>query len=98
ASEDVRRQLIDIAASLLEAAPGDLRLQSGVVHVAGVPERKMSIQQITTRMGDFALMGYGFRGPNADGVTVRTWGAQFAEVDVDIETGEITVNKIVACH
>lgn len=98
ASEEVRRQLLDIAASLLEAAPGDLRLESGMVHVAGVPERKMSVRQITTRMGHFALMGHGFRGPNADDVTVRTWGAQFAEVDVDIETGEITVNKIVACH
>ncbi len=98
ASEDVRRHLLDVAASLLEAAPDDLRLQSGIVSVAGVPDRKMSVREITTRMGHFALMGHGFRGPNAEGVTVRTWGAQFAEVDVDIETGEVTVNKIVACH
>jgi len=33
-----------------------------------------------------------------DGVTIRTFGAQFAEVEVDLETGEVAVLKIAACH
>jgi xanthine dehydrogenase YagR molybdenum-binding subunit len=49
-------------------------------------------------MGNFTVMGRGFRGANPDGVTIRTFGVQFAEVDVDPETGEVDVLRIVACH
>ena len=38
------------------------------------------------------------RGPNAEDVTVRTFGAQFAEVEVDIGTGRVRVLRIVAVH
>ena len=38
------------------------------------------------------------RGPNAAGVTVRTFGAQFAEVEVDVGTGAVRVLRIVAVH
>jgi xanthine dehydrogenase YagR molybdenum-binding subunit len=44
------------------------------------------------------LIGKGWRGPNPDDLSVNTWGAQFAEVEVDIETGEVRVVKIVAAH
>jgi xanthine dehydrogenase YagR molybdenum-binding subunit len=40
----------------------------------------------------------GMRGPNAEDVTVRTFGAQFAEVEVDIGTGRVRVLRIVAVH
>jgi xanthine dehydrogenase YagR molybdenum-binding subunit len=38
------------------------------------------------------------RGPNAEQMTVRTFGAQFAEVEVDIGTGEVRARRIVAAH
>jgi xanthine dehydrogenase YagR molybdenum-binding subunit len=98
AAEGVRRQLLDVAASMLEAASGDVRLEAGTVHVVGVPDRRISVREITRGMGNFTLTGHGFRGAIASDVTIRTWGAQFAEVEVDTETGEITVIKIAACH
>jgi CO/xanthine dehydrogenase Mo-binding subunit len=42
--------------------------------------------------------GYGERGPNPKDVTVQTCGAQCAEVEVDVETGEVTVLRVVAAH
>ena len=44
------------------------------------------------------VTGKGMRGPNAEDVTVRTFGAQFAEVEVDLGTGQVRVTRIVAVH
>ncbi len=98
AAEEARRHLIDAAASALEAAATDVRLASGQLHVAGVPDRRISVADLTGRMGNFTIAGRGFRGANPDNVTIRTWGAQFAEVEVDTETGDVAVLKISACH
>lgn len=98
AADEARRHLIDAAASLLEVASRDLRLENGRVFVAGVPDRSITVTDLTKKMGNFTITGRGFRGANPDGVTIRTFGAQFAEVEVDPETGEVTVLKIVACH
>ena len=98
AAEEARRHLIDAAASVLEAAAADVRLEGGHFQVAGVSERKIALNELTRRMGNFTITGRGFRGPNPNDVTVRTWGAQFAEVEVDTETGEVKVLKVVACH
>ena len=83
AAEEARRHLIDAAASVLEAAAADVRLAGGHFQVAGVPERKIAIGELTGRMGNFAITGHGFRAPNPRDVTIRTWGAQFAEDEVD---------------
>lgn len=98
AAEEARRCLIDVAASLLEASAEDIRLEDGRLFVAGVPERGATVAEVTGRMGNFAVAGRGFRGANPDGVTIRTFGAQFAEVEVDPETGEVDVLRIAACH
>jgi len=98
AAEEARRHLLETAASVLEAAPSDIRLEGGSLSVAGVPERKIAVHELTGRMGNFTIAGRGFRGANPDNVTIRTWGVQIAEVEVDPETGEVRVIKITACH
>ena len=49
-------------------------------------------------LGDAQILGTGARGPNPTGMTVLTFGVQVAEVAVDVETGEITVERIAAIH
>jgi xanthine dehydrogenase YagR molybdenum-binding subunit len=98
AAEEARSHLIDAAASWLEVAPQDIRLTAGRFSVAGVRDRGISVMELTGKMGNFTIMGRGFRGANPDGVAFRTWGAQFADVEVDPETGDVAVLKIVACH
>jgi CO/xanthine dehydrogenase Mo-binding subunit len=44
------------------------------------------------------ILGQGARGPNPEGKSVRTFGAQMVEVEVDVETGEVTVVRVVASH
>jgi len=42
------------------------------------------------------VIGKGIRFPNADDLAQKTFSAQFAEVEVDVRTGEIFVERIVA--
>jgi len=49
-------------------------------------------------LGNAQILGAGSRGPNPTGMTVLTFGVQVAEVAVDVETGEVTVERIAAIH
>ena len=49
-------------------------------------------------LGDAQILGKGARGPNPTGMQVLTFGVQVAEVAVDVETGEVTVDRIAAIH
>jgi xanthine dehydrogenase YagR molybdenum-binding subunit len=44
------------------------------------------------------ILGHGARGPNPQDQSVRTFGAQCVEVEVDIDSGEVQVLRIVAAH
>jgi CO/xanthine dehydrogenase Mo-binding subunit len=44
------------------------------------------------------ILGKGARGPNPTGMQVLTFGVQVAEVAVDVETGEIWVERVAAVH
>ncbi len=54
--------------------------------------------RIWSQLDGHEITAKGMRGPNAEDVTVRTFGAQFAEVEVDIGTGAVRVLRIVAVH
>jgi xanthine dehydrogenase YagR molybdenum-binding subunit len=44
------------------------------------------------------IQGHGAREANNKEKSVRTFGAQCVEVEVDIETGEVTILRLVASH
>jgi len=44
------------------------------------------------------IVGHGARGPNPDDRAINTFGAHYAEVEVNVETGQIRVRKVVAVH
>lgn len=98
AAADAREQVLEIAASMLEANPKDVRVRDGEIHVAGSPDRTVSWNAVAEKIGNFTIMGKGFRGPNPGDVKMATFGAQFAEVEVDVETGEVRVLRVVAVH
>jgi xanthine dehydrogenase YagR molybdenum-binding subunit len=50
------------------------------------------------KLGNLQIVGRGSRGPNPPDVAIVTVGAQFAEVEVDVETGVVRVLRIVAVH
>lgn len=107
AAEEVREQLLDTGARQLEARIEDLELQDGFVRVAGVPERRLSIAQILkARYGDsvgsmFGSCNFQVKGGldprTGKGKAAAFWffSACAAEVEVDLETGKVTVLEVV---
>ena len=97
AAEDARSQLLEAASGLLDTTPGRLVARDGVVRVRR-GTRSLTFAEIGKQLADVMIVGHGSRGPNPDETTLSTFGAQFAEVEVDVETGVVRVVKIVAVH
>lgn len=97
AAVDARNALLDAASSLLNAPKDSLDTHDGRVMVRD-SDRSMSFAEITAKLGNVMIQGHGSRGPNPQDAGIVTTGAQFAEVEVDIETGVVRVVKIVAVH
>ena len=98
AAEAAREKLFDAAAQLLEAKPGALESTGGVIRVNTDHERAISFVQIGEKLGDVMIIGQGMRGPNPEKTAMSAFGAHFAEVEVDVETGKVRVLRIVAAH
>lgn len=93
AAEDARLQILETAAERLEADSSDLELVEGRVQVKGDPERAVTLGQIGQMTTAFAaryapVVG---RGAIAARKSAPGFTAQVAEVEVDPDTGEVTV-------
>lgn len=98
AAADVREQLLQVAAAMMEVGAERLRVRNGRVFVASDPSRGMAVEDITQAIAPNTLQGRGSREAEPEGLSARTFGAQFVEVEVDVETGETTVLRVVTAH
>ncbi len=96
AAADARRQILELAsqrygfeANELSLAGGSIVLPDGTRH---------SLTDLVGLLGSSQILGTGARGPNPAGMNAHTFGVQVAEVAVDIETGEVTVDRVAAIH
>lgn len=90
AAEDAKRQMIEIAAQRLE---GELEMVDGEIRVKGSPEKSVTFEKIGRLTTNFAAPYPAIAGRGA--IATRKWAPGFAvqaaEVEVDPETGEVTV-------
>ena len=56
------------------------------------------LEEIVGLLGSGQILGAGARGPNPAGMNVLTFGVQVVEVAVDVETGEVTVERVASIH
>jgi CO/xanthine dehydrogenase Mo-binding subunit len=96
AAADAKRQLIEIAAQRFHLEERVLDLKDG--QIVSSDGSSWPLTEITGLLEDGQILGKGARGPNPAGMQVLTFGVQIAEVAVDVETGEVRVDKIVAIH
>jgi xanthine dehydrogenase YagR molybdenum-binding subunit len=64
----------------------------------GPGTRSASFEEACRLIGDEGLRRSGTRRPNWDGPFGETAGCQFAQVAVDVETGVVRVERVVAVH
>ncbi|HLU34896.1 MAG TPA: xanthine dehydrogenase family protein molybdopterin-binding subunit [Thermomicrobiales bacterium] len=98
AAADIQDQLKTVAANAMEISKDRLSVRDGHVLVDGDASRGMSVKQVMQEIAPNTLRAQGARIPNPDDRAIRTFGAQVAEVEVDTETGEVTVTRVYASH
>lgn len=102
AAQDVRQQILGIAATMLEAAPADLVLEDGRVLVRGAPARAVTIAHVAQAAYDGEHLPPG-QEPGLEATrrftsqgTTFPFGTHVCVVEVDPETGVVRVDRYVA--
>ena len=97
AAEEARDSLFEAAAGMMNTDPADLESRESEIH-AKSSDSCMVFRDVCEKLGDVMINGHGSRGPNPDKTAIAAFGAQFAEVEVDVETGIVRVLRIVSAH
>ena len=104
AADDARQKLFEIAAGELGAKPDDLEAKERRIYIKGHPEKGMPIAEVC-RFG-FQVTGIGIN-PPIDTIRDEKTGkviypfavaAAIAEVEVDIDTGELNVVRLTLAN
>ena len=96
AAADAAHQIIEIAAQRHDREQRSLSLKGG--RIVCSDGGSWPLEEITGLLESGQILGQGSRGPNPAGMRILTFGVQVAEVAVDVETGEVRVDKIAAIH
>jgi xanthine dehydrogenase YagR molybdenum-binding subunit len=97
AAADAKRQIIEIAAQRHHLEEHVLDIKDGVVFSAD-GNLSQPLEQLLEILENSQILGTGGRGPNPTGMSVLTFGVQVVEVAVDVETGEVRVERVAAAH
>jgi CO/xanthine dehydrogenase Mo-binding subunit len=113
ASAQVREQLLKVAATMLEASPGDLKLADGHVQVKGSEEVQVPLAVVALTAlhtsGPIAATGRHISPPVQfdsgcvtgalfTGFSTPTYHVHSAEVEVDPDTGQVTIRRYVVAQ
>ncbi|MGP8079225.1 MAG: xanthine dehydrogenase family protein molybdopterin-binding subunit [Dehalococcoidales bacterium] len=98
AAIDARNQLNEIIGGYLNVPADKVLVQKGKIYLAGEQNSRANTNDVLGQIGNFTILGKGARGPNNPEVAVRTFGAQFAEVEVNTLTGEVKVLRLITVH
>src|ERR1700729_907574 len=102
-ARELKAKVLDFAAGLMEASPQDLLISDGNVWVQGDPDSAMAVSEVARRAaaGQFeAGVGAGFEIEAVFDGGEGGWsgGSHCAIVDVDVETGLVTVERYVVAE
>lgn len=112
AARDARDQVLETAADILGVDPDRLEAREGRVMVEGDPSRSIALDRVVRkrhfREGGQVVIGEGWYDPPTKLVDKATYkgnisaaygfGAQMAEVEVDLETGIVKVLRLVCAN
>jgi len=97
AAADAKRQILEIAAQRYELEERVLDIRDGRI-VSSDGNLSVELDEFLGLLGNAQILGKGARGPNPTGMSVHTFGVHVAEVAVDVETGEVRVERVAAIH
>ena len=98
AASDLKDKLLELASVGLEAPVDALEVGEGFVWVRNSPSRRMSLADVAGRAEGEEISAFARVMPGSAEYIVNSFGAHFAEVEVDTDTGNIRVLRYVAAH
>jgi len=99
AAAQARGKLFELAAPLLGVKPAELESRDGKIYVKANPGRSVPFRTACGGI-DYGnpIRGSGSREINPDSPLFSSFGAQAAEVEVDTETGKVTIVRMTAAQ
>jgi CO/xanthine dehydrogenase Mo-binding subunit len=94
----VKRQVFDWAAEALGVPADDLEFKGSSVASRSNPDKKKVLEELFRSKGVMDVIAIGNRDPNPADKVVMPFGAHFAEVEVNTNTGEVRVVRFVAAN
>jgi xanthine dehydrogenase YagR molybdenum-binding subunit len=98
AANGARNKLFEVAGTLLKAKPEDLDAADGKIFVKAQPSKSVPFKQAAAKMPGEVIHVTASRKPQYETYRPDIAGMQFAEVEVDVETGNIKVIKMVSVN
>jgi CO/xanthine dehydrogenase Mo-binding subunit len=98
AADNVKKQLLEMAAAQLETAIDDLELRGANILSRSDAEKTVSITGLERLERQGVVVGTGYREPNPEDKVTWPFGAQFCEVEVDVRTGETRLLRFLGAH
>lgn len=97
AAEQAKKQLLEAAGEILEASPEDLTISDGLISIAGVPDRGVTVADVASKTYGGKIKHPPIVGEGGSKIAEQAPGftAQLAEVEVDQATGEVRVVRNV---
>jgi CO/xanthine dehydrogenase Mo-binding subunit len=110
AASQLKETILKMASEMLHIHPEQIILRQGGVYMNGVTERRLELRQVAAECHRVGLpcLAWGWHSittPDVDPETSQgdahatyIFATQSAEVEVDTETGEVSVLRLVAAH
>jgi len=106
AAVEVAEKIKRIAADMLEVSAGDLELRDGFAEVRGVPGLRKSFREISAK--SVGMPGFSMAAGATPGLENTSYftpeqstyanGTHLAEVEIDIETGQVKILRYTVVH
>jgi xanthine dehydrogenase molybdenum-binding subunit len=97
AAEEVKKTLLDRASVFLDAPIGNLDIGKNSVWIRSYPSKQVDLGQLA-RLAGGSISGKGIHNAKEDRLFAYGFAAAFAEVEVDVETGEVRILRLVSSH
>jgi len=98
AAISVKQQLLQIAAKELDVDADSLFFKAGILISRTDPSKQVPITRLTGLKKQGVVVGIGYRGPNPKNKVANPFAAQFCEVEVDTQTGEVRMLRFLGAH
>ena len=94
----LKSRILDAAAAALQTKADRLEIRDGSVVEMSAPERSVTLAEVARRCAEEPLETEASVSPGSADYIVNSFGAHFAEVEVDTATGQVRVLRYVAAH